>query len=327
VKPKIFITRPIPKEVEKYLSEFCDCKIWDRKEQIPQDVLLKDVKDAVGVLTAGSKVKIDKTFLNAAPSLKVVSNIAVGYDGFDLEAMKERNVIGTHTPYVLDETVADLVFGLMLGAARRIPELDRQLRNGIWKKEDDNNFGLDVHGKTLGIIGMGRIGEKIARRAVLGFNMKVMYYNRSRNEEVEERLNIHYEELQTLLRTADYIVLMIPLTDKTVHFIGEKEFNSMKPSAIFINCSRGQTVDEKALITALKDGKIRGVGLDVFEKEPIDPDNPLLKLDNVVAVPHIGSATNQTRLDMAMLAAKNLVAGVTGQQPPNVVKELQHLVV
>ncbi|RBW71120.1 2-hydroxyacid dehydrogenase [Bacillus taeanensis] len=327
MKPKIFVTRPIPTEVEAYLTEYCNCKIWDSKEPTPHDVLLKEIQDVQGILTSGSRAKIDKTFLDAAPYLKIVSNIAVGYDQFDLEAMKDRNVIGTHTPHVLDETVADLVFGLMLGAARRIPELDRQLRNGIWRTEDDNNFGVDVHGKTLGIIGMGRIGEKIARRAVLGFNMQVMYYNRSRNKEVEEKLNIQYADLQPLLTNADYIVLMIPLTKETIQFIGEEEFNMMKPNAIFINCSRGQTVDEKALIMALQEEKIRGAGLDVFEKEPIDPDNPLLKLDNVVAVPHIGSATDQTRFDMAMLAAENLVAGVTGQQPLNVVKELKHLVV
>jgi len=325
MKPKVFISKPIPLEVENYIAQYCEYKIWNEKKPIPIDVLLNEVAEVEGLMTP--KGIITREFLDKAPNLKIVSNMAVGYDAFDLEAMRERKVIGTHTPYVLDETVADLVFGLILSTARRLIEANNLVKSGKWDKKFNSEFifGQDVHHATLGIIGMGRIGEKIARRASLGFEMNVLYNSNSRKTTLEEKYGITYSDIDSLLKESDFVLLMLPLNSFTYHLIGEKQFNLMKSSAIFINCSRGQIVDEKALIKALEDGKIRGAGLDVFEKEPTDKNNPLLKMDQVVTLPHIGSATHKTRFDMAMKAAENLVAGVTGKVPPNVVRELQNV--
>ena len=261
--------------------------------------------------------RIDEELLNHAPHLKVISNVSVGYNNFDVEAMDKRNIIGTNTPYVLDETVADLAFALILSTARRITELDRFVKEGSWKPTTNYQeiYGKDVHSTTLGIIGMGRIGEAIARRAKFGFNMDVLYFNRNRKPEAEEKYGAEYCDLTSLLTRADYIVLMTPLTPETFQIIGEEEFKLMKKSAVFINISRGQTVDEQALIKALQNGEIHGAGLDVFETEPVDQDNPLLHMSNVVTVPHIGSATARTEAAMAMRAAENLVAVLTGKEP------------
>ncbi|GAB7386991.1 bifunctional glyoxylate/hydroxypyruvate reductase B [Bacillaceae bacterium] len=322
MKPRVYIARPIPAEVEAFVAEHCDCRKWEGNGPVPRDVLLRELADVEGLLTAGSK--IDRELLAHAPKLKVVSNISVGYDNFDIEAMRERNVLGTHTPNVLDETVADLVFGLILATARRIPELDRYVKEKRWKKGDNRHlFGVDVHHATLGIIGMGRIGEAVARRGKFGFQMDVLYYNRRRKPQAEERLGVKYAPLEDLLRRADFVVLLTPLTPETVHMIGRNEFRLMKESAIFINASRGKTVDEAALIEALREGWIRGAGLDVYEVEPVNHDNPLLELANVVTLPHIGSATAKTRFGMAMLAAENLVKALQGEQPPHLVPELR----
>jgi gluconate 2-dehydrogenase len=322
MKPTILITRPIPSEVEAYLEAHCVCRRWNKEEPMPRQLLLNQLADVEGLLTAGGK--IDLELLDHAPRLKVVSNISAGYNNMDLPAMKARKVMGTHTPEVLDETVADLVFGLILGAARRIPELDRHVKQGKWQKgEDAPFFGMDVHHATLGIIGMGRIGEAIARRAKLGFLMDVLYYNRTAKPEVEAALDVKYKPLNELLRSADFIVLMTPLTPETTHLIGQQEFQMMKPSAIFVNASRGKTVDEAALIQALRNKQIRAAGLDVFDREPIEPHNPLLQMENVITLPHIGSATAKTRFDMAYLAAANLVSALQGQTPPNLVSELK----
>jgi gluconate 2-dehydrogenase len=255
--------------------------------------------------------------LRHAPNLKIVSNVSVGYNNFDLEAMRKFNVIGTNTPHVLDESVADLTFALILNVAKRISELDRMVKVGQWGKSNDEKeyFGVDVHSMKLGIIGMGRIGKALARRAKFGFNMDVLYYNRNRKLDVEEEYGVKYADLQSLLEHSDFVVLLIPLTPETYHLIGEKEFKLMKKSAFFINVSRGQTVDEQALISALQNYEIKGAGLDVFTKEPVEPENPLLQLNNVVVTPHIGSATERTREVMAMRAAQNLVAVVTGKEP------------
>jgi len=315
MKPKIYTTIPLTEQVEKFISEHCEIHKWKGDKPITRDILFDELKDIEGLYTTGGS--IDEELLQHAPNLKIVSNVSVGYNNFDVEAMKKHNVIGTNTPYVLDETVADLAFALILSVARRIPELDRVVKEGKWGtvKDDKSYFGLDVHTTTLGIIGMGRIGKAIARRAKFGFNMDVLYYNRSRKTEVEDEYGVTYADLESLLQQSDYVVLMTPLTPETHHLIGEKEFKLMKKSAFFINVSRGQTVDEQALISALQNKIIKGAGLDVFTQEPIERDNPLLKMDNVVSVPHIGSATRRTRDDMAMRAAQNLVAVVTGKDP------------
>jgi gluconate 2-dehydrogenase len=321
MKPYVFIDRPIPAEVEAYIAEHCAYSIWNSKDRIPPDVLREKLAEADGLMTSGRK--IDSGLLQMAPRLRAVSTISVGYNHFDVEAMKARGVIGTNTPDVLNETVADLVFALMLSAARRITELDRYVKEGHWKPGDNENlFGTDVHHASLGIIGMGRIGEAIARRAKFGFGMEVSYCNRSRKPAAEQQFGAVYMTLEQLLRTSDFIVLMTPLTPETTRMIGREQFRMMKRTAIFINASRGQTVDEAALIEALQEGLIRAAGLDVFEREPVAADNPLLRMPNVVTLPHIGSATARTRFDMAMLAARNLVLAVTGQKPLNVVPEL-----
>lgn len=325
MKPKVYIARTISKEVEEYISEHCDYRKWEGDGKIPLDILTEEIKNVDGVLV--QHAPITNELLEQAPDLKIISNSAVGYDSFDLEAMKQHKVLGTHTPFVLDETVADLAFSLVLATARRVPELNNFVKQGKWDKETESRqlFGVDVHHSTMGIIGMGRIGEKIVRRARFGFEMEVLYNSRTPKPELEEKYGIVYSELDALLEKSDFVVLIVPLTPETHHLMGEKQFEKMKDNAILINCARGAVVDEKALIEALEKGKIRGAGLDVFEEEPVSPDNPLLQMEQVVALPHIGSATEKTRADMLMKAAENLVSGVTGGIPQNVVKELQGL--
>lgn len=321
-KLKVFIAKKIPREVEKYIGEFCDYEKWEKDIPIPKDELFKRIHDKHGIMLSG--IKINEEFLNNAPNLKVVSNISVGYNNFDLNSMKARGVIGTNTAGTLDDTVADLIFGLILSSARRICELDKYVKDLKWKPSDEESlFGYDVHHSTIGIIGMGRIGEVVAKRAKLGFDMEVLYYNRRRKHEAEKNFGVEYCDFKSLLKRSDFVVLMTPLTKDTHHLIGYKEFDLMKGNAIFINASRGQTVNEEALIDALKNKKIYGAGLDVYEIEPINKDNPLLKMPNVVTLPHIGSATEKTRLKMAMAAAENLVKALYGEGTQSVVPELR----
>lgn len=322
VKPHVFADRLIPAAVADYLSEHCELDIWREEDTVPRDELHRRLAAANGYLTAGRR--IDSMLLSAAPHLKVVSTISVGYNHFDIDAMKERGVIGTHTPEVLDETVADLVFALMLGSARRVAELDRYVRDGKWQRGDGESlFGIDVHHATLGIIGMGRIGKAVARRAALGFGMKVQYCNRSRKPEAEQKYSAIWTGLDELLESSDFVVLLTPLTDQTKGMMGRREFGLMKRSAIFINASRGATVDEAALIDALRSGVIRAAGLDVFQQEPLPAGHPLTELPNALLLPHIGSATAKTRDDMAMMAARNLVAALKGETPPQLVPEFR----
>lgn len=318
MKPKVYVTYPISKEVEAFMGEHCDLRVWDGEGRVPREVLFQEVADVEGLYTSGSTAsRIDQELLNHAPHLKVVSNVSVGYNNYDVDAMRERNVVGTNTPYVLDETVADLAFALILATARRIVELDQFVKEGNWKPTTayQETYGQDVHSSTLGIIGMGRIGEAIAKRAKFGFNMDILYHNRNRKPNAEEKYDAKYCDLTTLLTQSDYVLLMTPLTPETFQIIGKEEFGLMKKSAIFINVSRGQTVDEQALIHALETGEIHAAGLDVFEQEPVAVDNPLLKMRNVVAVPHIGSSTAKTEAAMAMRAAENMVAVLTGKEP------------
>jgi len=261
--------------------------------------------------------RIDAALLERSPKLRVVANIAVGYNNIDLAACTARGVMATNTPGVLDDSTADLAWALMLGTARRLTELERRVRAGEWKGWRLKQWlGIDVHHATLGIFGMGRIGQAIARRAA-GFEMKVLYHNRKRaTPEIERRCNAAYASKDDLLRQSDFVVLQMPYSPETHHYIGARELKLMKSSAILINSTRGGVVDDAALIAALKDGVIRAAGLDVFENEPaLNP--AFLELDNVVLMPHIGSSTEATRRAMAMTAAKNLVAALTGQKPPN----------
>lgn len=264
---------------------------------------------------------VDRQLLDQGPKLKVVSNVSVGYNNLDLEQLGKRNIMATNTPGVLTDTVADTIFGLLIATARRLPELDQFVKNGEWQTEavENEHFGIDVHHKTLGIIGMGQIGQAIAQRAHLGFDMDIIYHNRSRKPDLEEKFAATYCDLEELLRSSDFVCLMTPLTAETEGLIGLREFQLMKSSAIFINGSRGKTIVEQDLIEALNNGELAAAGLDVFEQEPVDPNNPLLKMKNVVTTPHIGSSTHETELRMSQLAAKNLEAGLNGKRPPNLI--------
>lgn len=322
MKPKVFISKPIPRDVEEYIGKHCEYDIWQESEPISEKEFLERVKGVDGIMAPHAKV--DERLLDAAPNLKIISNIAVGYENFDIEFMKEKKIMGTHTPHVLDETVADLAFGLILTTARKISYLDRYTKSGNWKKIDDSEFlGSDVNNKTLGIIGMGRIGQKIAKRAALGFDMKILYNSRSRKEDIEREYGASYCEIEELLENSDFVLVMLPYTKETDKIIAKREFDLMKETGFFINASRGKIVNEKDLIQALKNKSIAGAGLDVYESEPLSMDNPLLKMDNVVTTPHMGSATRETRHAMATKAGKNLVMGLNGETPTDLVPELK----
>lgn len=316
------MTEPIPSHVKELLEKEVEVELWGQPDQMPREMLLEKISDKHGLIT--SKDQIDEELIKHAPNLEAVSNISVGYDNFDVEVLKKNNIMATHTPYVLDETVADLIFGIIISTARRIPELDRYVKEGKWNKSIDTPmFGDNVHHKKLGIIGMGRIGEKVARRARLGFEMEVSYYNRSRKKEVEDKYDLYYEDFDSLITTSDFILLMTPLTDATYHLIGKEAFHKMKDSCFFINASRGAVVDEAALIEALEQKQIRGAGLDVYTQEPVDKKNPLLSMENVVTLPHVGSATAETREEMKIFTAESMLTCLRGEKPESLIKELQ----
>lgn len=319
MKPKVVVYKKMDPKVLDYIREHCEVTYFEQLKADNEQEFKAALKEAVGLLGAG--LKVDAVLLDQAPELKIVCNTSVGYDNLDMPELNKRGIMATNTPDVLNETVADAVFGLILAAARRIPELDRAVREGKWKGSvDESWYGIDVHHKTLGIIGMGGIGAAIARRARHGFGMNVLYHNRNRKPEYEDQFGAVYCSMEELLQQSDYVCLMTPLTPSTKNLMGEREFQLMKRSAVFINASRGATVDEEALISALRQGEIRAAGLDVFVQEPVSTDNPLLHMDQVVVLPHIGSATYETRYEMAMLGARNLVFGITGKIPPTLIK-------
>ncbi|MDV7211981.1 2-hydroxyacid dehydrogenase [Azotobacter beijerinckii] len=267
----------------------------------------------------GGNRRLGKAELESAKNLEIISSISVGYDNYDLDYLNSRKVMLTNTPDVLNETTADLAFALILATARRIPELDSWVKEGGWTKSiDESQFGCDVHGKTLGIIGLGKIGAAIARRGRLGFGMDVLYSGNSRKPDLEQELGVQYVSQEVLLRTSDFVCPVVPLTSETRGLIGTQEFAQMKPNGILINVSRGPVVDEDALIKALEAKEIRGAGLDVYVREPL-PDSKLFKMRNVVTVPHIGSATEETRNAMAARALGNLLMGLEGQRPRDLV--------
>ena len=268
----------------------------------------------------GASLKLDAALLDLAPNLQAIASVSVGVDNYDIDYLTERRILLSNTPDVLTETTADTGFALILATARRVVELANLVREGGWQQSiGPRHFGTDVHGKTLGIIGMGRIGEALAQRGHFGFGMPVLYHSHSPKPAVEQRFNARYCSLETLLRQADFICLTLPLTAETQGLIGAQAFAQMRPESIFINISRGKVVDEAALIEALRNQQIRGAGLDVFEREPLNVDSPLLQMDNVVATPHMGSATHETREAMARCAVDNLLAALAGERPVNLV--------
>ncbi|MBV6749059.1 bifunctional glyoxylate/hydroxypyruvate reductase B [Pseudomonas chlororaphis] len=274
--------------------------------------------EARGLL--GASLKLDAALLDLAPRLEAIASVSVGVDNYDIDYLTRRRILLSNTPDVLTETTADTGFALILASARRVVELANMVRNGQWTRNiGPLHFGTDVHGKKLGIIGMGRIGEALAQRGHFGFGMPVLYHSHSPKPEVEQRFNARYRGLHELLREADFICLTLPLTPQTEGLIGAGELALMRPESILINISRGKVVNEQALIQALQNRQIRGAGLDVFEREPLAPDSPLLSLSNVVATPHIGSATYETREAMARCAVDNLLAALAGERPANLV--------
>lgn len=268
----------------------------------------------------GASLKLDAELLDLAPDLQAIASVSVGVDNYDIDYLTARRILLCNTPDVLTETTADTGFALILATARRVVELANVVRAGEWTRNvGPAQFGTDVHGKTLGIIGMGRIGEALAQRGHFGFGMPVIYHSHSPKAAVEQRFNAQYRSLAQLLQESDFVCLTLPLTAETEKRIGVEEFALMGPETIFINISRGKVVDEAALIEALRDRQIRAAGLDVFEREPLNPDSPLLQLNNVVATPHIGSATHETREAMAACAVENLLAALAGERPKNLV--------
>lgn len=317
MKTKILVCRAIFPVVIERLSTHFDVDYNDRDAALPAAQLAARLADKVGAMTLLSD-RIDAAVLASAPALRAVCNVAVGYNNFDLEALTGAGVMATNTPGVLDDTTADTVWALLLASARRVVGADKWLRAGQWQgwQFHDNWFGNDVHHATLGILGMGRIGQAVARRA-LGFDMRVVYHNRHRlADDAEQACNATWVSQDELLREADFLVLLLPYSPATHHLIGASELAAMKPSAHLINVARGGIVDDDALIDALQQRRIAGAGLDVFENEPA-LDGRFLTLDNAVLTPHIGSSTYATRLGMASLAADNLVAALSGKRPPN----------
>ena len=315
---RVLVTREIPEAGLRFLEDF---DVTVLSELPPErDELLEAARGMAGVLSTVTE-KIDAEFMDAAgDGLKVIANMAVGYDNVDLEAANERGVVVTNTPEVLNETTADTAFMLMLAAARRLGEGERIVRSGRWEAWGPKMLtGPDVWGKRLGVLGFGRIGQAVARRAK-GFGMEISYWNRSRKEEVEKELDARYLELDELLETCDFFSIHTPLTEETTHLIGAEEFEKMKPEAVLVNTSRGPVVDEAALADALDEGRIFAAGLDVYEEEP-KVHSKLLQLENVVLAPHIGSASIETRDKMAATAAEDLRAVLRGEQPKNPVNQ------
>jgi lactate dehydrogenase-like 2-hydroxyacid dehydrogenase len=317
MKPNILVSRAVFPEVIEKLAAACSVDYHPIDAPLPPTELAKRLAGKQGALTMLSD-RIDAAALATASELKVVANVAVGYNNFDLPAITKAGIMATNTPGVLDDTTADIAWALILASGRRIVAADKWVRSGQWKgwKFHDDWLGDDIHHATLGILGMGRIGQSVARRAA-GFAMKVIYHNRQRLAEADEQAcNARWVDKAALLQQSDFLVLMLPYSPATRHAIGAGELALMKSSAHLINVARGGIVDDDALIAALRQRRIAGAGLDVFENEPaLDPR--FCELENVVLTPHIGSSTRATRLAMAMLAADNLIAALAGRRPPN----------
>lgn len=321
MKPKVYITRRIPEQIKAMIESQCDVRMWPGEDSaVSREVLEQEIKDVDGLFCLLTET-IDEQLIKMAPRLKVISNMAVGYNNIDIAAANLRGIMVTNTPGILTETTADLTFALMMATARRITEASDYLRKGKWSTWSPMLLtGQDVHGATLGIIGMGRIGEAVAKRAV-GFDMNILYYNRSRKPEVEENFGARYVDMNSLLRESDFVCVLVPYSEETVNLIDRSELAQMKRTSILINTSRGGIVNESALYDSLVDGTIWAAGLDVFSQEPMVMDHPLLTLPNVVTIPHIGSASIKTRLGMAQLAAHNLCKALMGEVPPNLVNK------
>lgn len=316
----VYVTRPIPEPGIELLKKHCEVEVNPIDELISKEQIIEKVKDRDALLCLLTD-KIDCDVIKAGNKLKIIANYAVGYDNIDVACATEHGIYVSNTPGVLTETTADMAWALMFAVARRIVEADKFTRAGKFKGWSATLFlGSDIYGKTLGIVGVGRIGAAVAKRAK-GFNMKVLYTDVRRNYEIEQEVGAVKVDMDTLLKESDFVSLHVPLMPETRHLIGRRSLAMMKPTAYLINTSRGPVVDELALVEALKNKVIAGAGLDVYEWEPnITPE--LLELDNVVLAPHIASATNETRTKMAIMAAENIIAALEGKTPPNAVNRI-----
>ena len=314
INPRVFVSRRIFPEALDLLNQVAQVEVWPEELPPSPQQLGDKIANAAGVLTTIMD-RVDACLLDRAPQLKVISQLAVGLDNVDVDEASRRGVLVGYTPGILAKATADVGFALLLSAARRIGESERWVRAGRWEMAFHPMYwlGAEVNGATLGIVGLGQIGLEMAKRG-LGFDMKVIYHSRSRKPELEEQYGLEYVDPQVLLRDSDFVSLHIPLTPETRHFISEPELRMMKSTAILINLARGPVVDSKALYTALSEKWIQAAALDVTDPEPIQADDPLLTLDNLVISPHIGSASVATRREMCMVAARNLAAGLKGQR-------------
>jgi len=314
-KPKVFATHQLFDEARQILDAACDVEYWTNDERPPREEVLRRVKEKDGLICLLTE-KVNDELLRVASKLRIAANVAVGYDNIDVDTCTKRGVVATNTPGVLDETTADFAWALMMAVARRLAEGEQLARSGNWKGWNlDQLCGADIWGKTLGLVGFGRIGRAVARRA-LGFHMKVIYTDAVKApEEVEKSLNAQFRDMNALLAESDFISLHVPLMPETRGLFDSPKFCRMKPAAFLINTSRGPVVEEAALVAALDAKKIAGAALDVYENEPFI--QPGLKRPNVVLAPHLASASVETRTKMAVMAANNVVSLFAGQMPPN----------
>jgi glyoxylate reductase len=321
MKPYIYITRLLPEEILSDLRKNYEVGMWHHEyEVIPQEILLKQAKHAQAILSF-IPTRIDEDIFKECKELRVVANCAVGFDNIDVEAATKYGVAVCNTPDVLTDTTADLTFALLMATGRRLVEAAEFVKKGSWKGWGPFLLaGHDIHHKTIGIVGMGKIGEAVAKRAK-GFDMTILYHNRHRKHEVEEKLGARYCTFEELIEKADFVVSLVPLTEETKHLFTRDVFHKMKRSAVFINASRGPVVDETSLYEALKKGEISAAGLDVFENEPISMDHPLIALPNVIALPHIGSASLETRRKMIELCSDNIISVLSGSYPKTLVNK------
>lgn len=317
--PKIYMTRKIPERGLEKIKQNFNVEVWPNDDSPPKHVILEKAANVDGLVTLLSD-PIDAEVFSVADDLQIISQYAVGFDNISIKEATKQGVYVTNTPGVLSETTADFAWALLMAVARKVVEADEYVRKGEWAVawHPKMLLGKDVYGSTLGIIGLGRIGSAVAKRAQ-GFDMDVLYYSRSRKQKLEQKIDLEYTQLEDLLRRSDFVSLHVPLTDETYHLIDEEALQLMKETAILVNNARGDVINEKALYTGLKEGWIAGAGLDVFEQEPTSKDNPLLSLDNVVVAPHISSASYKTRSKMAEIVAQNLISFFEGETPPNLV--------
>lgn len=316
MKKNVVLFSKIPTDQQSRLEKEFNLTVFDSNPDANKNAFIAALTNADGMIGSNMASRVDDAFLIKTPKLKAISTISVGFDNYDLASLKKRGIRLMNTPTALTEGTADLVFTLLMATARRTAELSDLIRNGKWTKSiTPEHYGTDIFAKTVGILGMGRIGRAIAKRAHCGFGMNVLYYNRSARPDVEQDYQAKRCELDDLLKQADFVVIILPLTKETNKLITKDKLALMKPSAILINGARGHVIDQQALVEALQNKVIKAAGLDVFEVEPLPMDSPLLKLDNVLLSPHVGSATTETRYAMAKCAVDNIIAALKEEKP------------